>query len=206
LWEKLPTSVVSYLRDSGPEQETPKDFSSEPLHTFILTDGEAACLGAAERASQLGFSPMILSTMIKGEAKDCGTVFASIAKEASLYHRPIYPPCAIIAGGENTVTILSCKGTGGPNQEFALSASLDIKGFENILIAGVDTDGIDGSTQIAGGMVDGFTANCAEMLGLDISTALRDHDSFTALKTTGDIIATGYTGTNVNDLKLILVQ
>ena len=206
LWEKVPPSVASYLRNSGAEQETPKDFSREPLHTFILTDGEAACLGAAERAAQLGFAPMILSTMVKGEAKDCGTIFAAIAKEAALYHRPICPPCAIIAGGENTVTILSCKGTGGPNQEFTLSASLDIKDFENIVIAAVDTDGIDGSTQIAGGMVDGQTAVLAEKTGLDIPAALRDHDSFSALNTTGDIVVTGYTGTNVNDLKLILVQ
>ena len=206
LWEKVPKSVASYLRDSKPELETPKDFTSEPLHTFILTDGEAACLGAAQRASELGFAPMILSTMVKGEAKDCGTVFASIGKEAALFHRPICPPCAIIAGGENTVTIVSCKGTGGPNQEFALSASLDIKGFENILIAAVDTDGIDGSTQVAGGMVDGFTAVHAEKNGLDIPAALRDHDSFSALNMTGDLVVTGYTGTNVNDLKLILVQ
>ncbi len=206
LWDKIPASVAAYLRDSGPELETPKDFSAEPLHTFILTDGEAACLGAAERASELGFAPMILTTMLKGEAKDCGTVFAGIAKEAALYHRPICPPCAIIAGGENTVTIVSCKGTGGPNQEFALSASLDIKGFENILIAAVDTDGIDGSTPMSGGMVDGLTVRRAELSGLDISAALRDHDSFTALNTTGDIVATGFTGTNVNDLKLILVQ
>jgi glycerate 2-kinase len=206
LWDKLPLSVSSYLRNSGDTEETPKDFSGEPLYTFILTDGEAACLGAAEKAAQLGFSPLILSTMIKGEAKDCGTMFAAIAKEIALYHRPICPPCAIIAGGENTVTILSCKGTGGPNQEFALSASLDIQNRENIIIAAIDTDGIDGSTQMAGGLVDGFTVKAAAEKGLDIPAALRDHNSFSVLQMTGDIVLTGYTGTNVNDLKLILVE
>lgn len=206
LWPSLPESVTAYLKNSGAGQETPKDFSGEPIHTFILTDGEAACLGAAERAAQLGFSPMILSTMVKGEAKDCGTMFAAIAKEVALYQRPIHAPCAILAGGENTVTIQSCKGTGGPNQEFSLSASLDISGFENILIAAIDTDGIDGSTKAAGGMVDGLTVKTAEEKGLDIPIALRDHNSFTILQKLDDIVFTGYTGTNVNDLKLILVE
>ena len=206
LWHSLPHTVTDYLSKSGPEQETPKDFSGEPIYTFILTDGEAACLGAAERAAQLGFSPMILSTMVKGEAKDCGTMFAAIAKEVAVYQRPVHAPCAILAGGENTVTIQTCKGTGGPNQEFALSASSDISGFENILIAAIDTDGIDGSTQAAGGMVDGSTVKNAQEKGLDIPIALRDHNSFTILHILDDIVFTGYTGTNVNDLKLILVE
>jgi glycerate 2-kinase len=206
LWDKFPASVCTYLKNGGEKQETPKDFSGQPLHTFILTDGEAACLGAAEKAAQLGFTPMILSTMVKGEAKDCGTLFASIAKEIAIYNRPVNPPCAIIAGGENTVTIQSCKGTGGPNQEFALSASLDIQGLNNVVVVGLDTDGIDGSTRIAGGMVDGFTVGIAAGKGIDIPLKLRDHDSFGALQSVGDLVDTGYTGTNVNDIKLILVE
>ncbi len=206
LWKELPHSAADYLRNSGEAQETPKSFSGQPIYSFILTDGEAACLGAAEKAAQLGFAPMILSTMVKGEAKDCGTMFAAIAKEAAIYHRPIQPPCAIVAGGENTVTLQTSRGQGGPNQEFALSASLDISGFENILVAAIDTDGIDGSTQAAGGMVDGFTMKNAHEKGLDIPIALRDHNSYTILHILEDTVFTGYTGTNVNDLKLILVE
>ncbi len=206
LWEKLPPSVVAYLKNSGAKEETPKDFSGQPLHTFILTDGESACLGAAETALGLGFTPLILSTFIKGEAKDCGAMFAAIAREIITYNRPLSVPCAIIAGGENTVTIVSSKGTGGPNQEFALSASLDIKNRSNIVIAAVDTDGIDGSTDASGGLVDGLTAVAAEAQNIDIYSAMRDHDSYSALCALGDIVRTGYTGTNVNDLKLILVE
>lgn len=205
LWEKLPASVVDYLKNSGEKQETPKDFTGQPLHTFILTDGESACLGAAEKAAELGFTPLILSTFVKGEAKDCGTMFASIAKEIITYRRPLAPPCAIIAGGENTVTIQVSKGTGGPNQEFALSASLDIKNRPNIVIAAVDTDGIDGSTDASGGLVDGFTVDAIGAQGVDLLSCLRYHDSYSALTAAGDIVKTGYTGTNVNDLKLILV-
>jgi glycerate 2-kinase len=206
LWKDLPPSAAVYLKNSGDLEETPKSFSGEPIHSFILTDGEAACAGAAEKASALGFSPSILTTMVKGEAKDCGTMFAAIAREVAIHHRPIKPPCAIIAGGENTVTIQSTKGSGGPNQEFVLSASLDIAGFENILIAAIDTDGIDGSTLAAGGMVDGLTVKSAEKIGLDIPIALRDHNSYTILHILDDTIFTGFTGTNVNDLKLILVE
>ncbi len=206
LWKELPLSVADYLRNSGAEQETPKSFAGEPIHSFILTDGEAACLGAAEKAAELGFAPLILTTMLKGEAKDCGSMFASIAREAAIFHRPIQPPCAMIAGGENTVTLNASKGSGGPNHEFALSASLDIAGFDNILVAAIDTDGIDGSTQAAGGMVDGMTAISAGQLGLDIPIALRDHNSYTILHLLQDIVFTGFTGTNVNDLKLILVE
>ncbi len=206
LWKELPFSVAEYLRNSGEQQETPKSFSGEPIHSFILTDGGAACVGAAEKAAELGFSPLILTTMLKGEAKDCGSMFASIAREAATFGRPIRPPCAIIAGGENTVTLNSHKGSGGPNHEFALSASLDIAGFNNILVAAIDTDGIDGSTEAAGGMVDGMTAIDAQQMGLDIPIALRDHNSYTILHLLEDVILTGYTGTNVNDLKLILVE
>ncbi len=205
LWKELPRSAAEYLRNSGELQETPKSFSGKPIHSFILTDGEAACVGASEKATELGFSPLILTTTLKGEAKDCGSVFASIAREIATFGRPAQPPCAIIAGGENTVTINSSKGSGGPNHEFALSASLDIAGFENILIAAIDTDGIDGSTEAAGGMVDGLTAISAAQMGLDIPIALRDHNSYTILHLLEDVVLTGFTGTNVNDLKLILV-
>ncbi len=206
LWKELPVSAAEYLRHAGEQQETPKNFSGEPIHSFILTDGEAACVGAAEKAAELGFAPLILTTMLKGEAKDCGSMFASIAREAAIFRRPIQPPCAIIAGGENTVTINSHKGSGGPNHEFALSASLDIAGFKNILVAAIDTDGIDGSTEAAGGMVDGMTEITARQMGLDIPIALRDHNSYTILHLLQDVVLTGYTGTNVNDLKLILVE
>jgi glycerate 2-kinase len=143
--------------------------------------------------------------MLKGEAKDAGTLFASIANEIVRYGRPVSGPCAIIAGGENTVTIDDQYGQGGPNQEFALSASLDIAGLDTVVVVAIDTDGTDGPTDLAGGMVDGETLSTLRAKGIDPFRALREHDASTVLSEIGDVVITGHTGTNVNDLKMLLV-
>ena len=205
LWEKFPEAAVEYLRSGGPEQETPKDFSGMPLHSFIIVDSAAACVGAAARAGALGFNSMLLTTMLKGEAREAGAFFAAVGQEIEQFNRPISPPCAIIAGGENTVTIHGEYGAGGPSQEFALGASLDIAGSERILVASLDSDGTDGPTELAGGMVDGHTLQQAAGLGLDIMKGLQRHDVLPILQSLGDSIITGPTGTNVNDIKLLLV-
>jgi glycerate-2-kinase len=149
---------------------------------------------------------MILTTMLRGEAKDAGVFLASVAKEVALHNRPAKRPCAIIAGGENTVTILGQCGYGGPNQELALSSAVDIAGLDNVLVLSLDTDGTDGPTQLAGGMVDGTTIAAARERGLDVLDAIRDHDAGTVLQATRDAIVTGSTETNVNDLKFLLVS
>lgn len=206
LWDSFPKSVCLYLRSGGSQQETPKDFGELPLHSFVVLKGDAACVGAAERARELGFNSMILTSKLKGEAKEAGSFFASIAHEVIHHSRPMQAPCAFIAAGENVVTIGSDeRGTGGPNQEFALSASLEIAGVENVVIAAIDTDGFDGSTESAGAMVDGNTIAAANNDGLDPKGALQRHDVDTLFKQIGDVIITGPTGTNVNDLKVMLI-
>jgi glycerate-2-kinase len=97
------------------------------------------------------------------------------------------------------------RGKGGPNQEFALSSSIEIDGLNNIVIAAIDTDGFDGSTDSAGAIVDGGTKSLAESLGYDIREALRCHDVDALLNRIEDVIITGPTGTNVNDLKVMLI-
>jgi glycerate 2-kinase len=160
-----------------------------------------------EKASRLGFDAMILTSMLGGEAKEAGTFFASVGREITTYKRPLVPPCAIIAGGENVVTIGSeDRGSGGPNQEFGLSASVEIAGYDNIVIAAMDTDGFDGSTESAGAVVDGSTMGTAKAMGFNPKDALRKHDVLHLLQEIGDSIITGPTGTNVNDLKLLLVK
>ena len=206
LWDKFPPSACAYLRNGGPAQETPKDFSGQPVYSYIIVPEAAACLGAAQRAAELGFEPMILTTMLKGEAKDTGSFLASIGHEIKHYDRPLKKPCAIIAGGENTVTISGSYGTGGPNQEFALAAGVEISGQHNMVIVSLDTDGTDGPTSIAGGMVGGDTLPAAHARGLDIKKALRAHDVTPMLEQLGEAIITGHTGTNVNDLKFLLVE
>ena len=97
LWEALPESAADYLRSGGEAQETPKDFGDAPIYTFLIVDSAAACLGAAERAAELGYKPMILTTMLKGEAREAGTFFAAIANEIVRFGRPMSAPCAIVS-------------------------------------------------------------------------------------------------------------
>jgi len=206
LWDVFPASAADYLRRGGEEQETPKDFRDLPLYSFVIVAGDAACVAALEKASQLGFNAMILTSMLEGEAKDAGTFFSSIGREITTYRRPLAPPCAIITGGENVVTIGSNdRGSGGPNQEFALSASIDIADLNSVLVAAIDTDGFDGSTKSAGAIVDGSTHTSAEAKGFSPRDLLRKHDVQGMLQEVGDAVITGPTGTNVNDLKLLLV-
>lgn len=205
LWEKLPQSVVQHLRNGGPVQETPKDFSHDPVHSFIVLDSAVACQAAADKARQLGFNTMILTTMLKGEAREAGSFLAAIAQEVAQYGRPLASPCAVILGGENTVTLNGIHGLGGPNQELVLSAALGICGLEDVVIAAIDTDGTDGPTDICGAIVDGNSALQAKKTGLDLNKALRMHDVSNYLECVGDALKAGQTGTNVNDLKLILI-
>lgn len=205
LWEKVPASVSRYLEAGGPSLETPKDLSDHKIDNFIIVPGTAACEGAAERALEMQFDTMILSTMLEGESREVGGTFASIAKEIVLNHRPLKPPCVAIGGGETTVTIAGEAGQGGPNQEFSLGAALGIDGVGDVVIIGQDSDGTDGPTDIAGGIVDDTTVSRAAALGIDIYAALRRHDVTPVLMKLEDAIVTGNTGTNVNDLKLLLV-
>lgn len=206
LWDVCPSSVRHYLRRGGRTEETPKDFEGLSLRTFLIVAGDAACVAAEKRARELGFESIILTSMLRGEAREAGSLFASIAHEISTFGRPISSPCALIAGGENVVTIGSDeRGFGGPNQEFALSASLEIAGLENVIIAAIDTDGFDGSTDYAGALIDGETKSSAVAQGFEPTTALRKHDVGRMLQDIGDAVLTGPTGTNVNDLKILLV-
>lgn len=207
LWGSFPEAASAYLRSGDDLRETPKDFGDSPLHTFVIIKGDAACVAAADWAREMGFASMILTSKLSGEAREAGAFFASIAHEVIQHGRPIGAPCALIAGGENVVTIGSAeRGTGGPNQEFALSASLGIAGLNNVVIASIDTDGYDGSTQSAGGLVDGSTIASTRANGLDPKGALRRHDVDTLLRQAEEAIITGPTGTNVNDLKVMLVS
>ena len=206
LWDKVPASVSRYLKEGGPSRETPKDLSDHHIDNFIIVPGTAACDGAAERARELNFETMILSTMFEGESRELGGTFAAIAKEILMSGRPLKPPCALIGGGETTVKITSEAGQGGPNQEFALGASLWIDQIGDVVIVGQDSDGTDGPTDIAGGIVDNWTVSRAWSLGIDIYEALSRHDVTPVLLKLEDAILTGATGTNVNDIKLMLVM
>ena len=206
LWDKVPSSVNRYIKTGGPSLETPKDLSDHRIDNFIIVAGTAACEGAAEKARELNLQMMILSTMLEGESRELGGTFAAIAKEILLNNRPLQPPCVVIGGGETTVKITGEAGQGGPNQEFSLGAALWIDHIGEVVIIGQDSDGTDGPTDIAGGVVDNLTIERAKALGIDIFAALNRHDVTPVLMKMNDAILTGATGTNVNDLKLMLVM
>lgn len=205
LWDKAPPAVASYLKEGGRAFETPKDLAPRRVRNIVLTDGMCLCTAAAEKARSDGFQPLILSTALEGESREVGGVFAAVAREVVASGHPLKPPCAIIGGGETVVNLDSWRAEGGPNQEFALSAALLLDGVARAVVVGLDSDGTDGPTNYAGGMVDDQSAACARAIGLNLSELLRSHQSTEALVSLGDVILTGATGTNVNDLKLLLV-
>jgi hydroxypyruvate reductase/glycerate 2-kinase len=208
LWTKLPLSLNHFLKNAGPEFESPKeaDLAGHHRHDFILVKGTAACEAAAEKARTLGFNTLILSTMLEGESKELGRTFGAIAAEIVRNNRPLNLPCVAIGGGETTVKIDGDAGEGGPNQEFAVSAALSVDDIGNVVVAGLDTDGTDGPTSWAGALVDSGTALRARKAGLDLFDHLRRHNVSPCLQRLGDVIRTGATGTNVNDLKIMVIM
>jgi glycerate 2-kinase len=195
LWERVPVSVASHLR-RGPAIESPKSFS-HTYHSFIVVAGDAACLGAAQRAAELGYEARILTTEMEGESCEQAAAFVEAAGA-------IEPPAALIAGGETVVTIEGPCGEGGSNQEFALCAARAMHDRDAVVAASIDTDGTDGPTTAAGGLVDGLTVARARAAGLDVKEHVRAHSALKLLEAVGDLVVTGPTGTNVNDLKLVL--
>ena len=205
LWNRLPIAVSKYFKDAHLAQETPKDLGSRRIHNVVLSDGRSLCTAAAEKARHYGYRTLVLSTAFEGESKEVGGIFAAIALEIIASGQPIQPPCAIIGGGETVVNLDAWHSEGGPNQEFSLSSAILIDGADKALIVGLDSDGTDGPTDYAGGMVDYLSASYALDHGLNLSQLLRAHKSSEALTGLDDVIITGSTGTNVNDLKFLLV-
>jgi glycerate 2-kinase len=161
---------------------------------------------AAKKAAQaLGYRTLLLSSMVEGETREVAKVHAAIAKEVLLSGNPIPPPACIISGGETTVT-LKGKGKGGRNQEFALAAALEIAGWEEIMVLSAGTDGTDGPTDAAGAFVDGKTLQRGKTMGLDPWSFLRENDSYSFFQKMGDLLITGPTGTNVMDLRILLIK
>lgn len=208
LWDRVAKSIRSRIAAGlrGEVEETPKpgDEIFDRVFNIIVGSNMTAARAAASRASNLGYKTLILSTRLEGEARHVGGVIGGIAREIAESGNPIPPPAALIAGGETTVTVTG-RGRGGRNQEAALSSSLKIEGV-NAAIACLATDGIDGPTDAAGAIVDGSTLSRARATGISPEGYLRENDSYSFFERLGDLIITGPTGTNVNDLAVILVS
>jgi len=205
LLRKIPSSVRAYLEAADPRNESPKDFEGMSYHSFILTNSDSACNAAAAAAESLGLKPMILSTVFDGESCELGRNFAAIARETRRSQGPLKPPCVLIGGGETTVALRSNFGKGGPNQEFVVSTILSMDGQKKFTVVGLDTDGTDGPTSVAGAMADSSTVATASDRGIDLHRSLKDHGVLPDLISLEETIVTGHTGTNVNDLKLLIL-
>ena len=181
--------------------ETPKEIRNVEMQiTGSVTE---LCNQAAAAARALGYQPMILTNSLDCEAKEAGKFLAAVGRTVLKDGLPLKPPCALICGGETIVRITG-SGKGGRNQEFALAAAEGIAGMENIVAAAVGSDGTDGPTDAAGGIVDGGTAARLKEQGISVSEILADNDSNRALQAADALIMTGPTGTNVNDLYFML--
>src|ERR671916_8743 len=157
------------------------------------------------RAEELGYAPLVLSTTMTGDARSIAAVSAAVVRESLESGNPAAPPCAVVSGGEATVVVRG-DGTGGPNQEFALTLAVELDGVDGWAAIAADTDGNDGPTDAAGGMVDGGTAAKVREAGVDPVAALEGNDARAALEAGGALLVTGPTGTNVNDLRVVLVS
>jgi len=185
------------------EQETPK--SADNVETVITGSVSTLCRSAAEIAKELGYTPYILTSNLNCEAREAGRMAASLAAQINNGAHSFQSPCALILGGE-TVVHIKGKGKGGRNQELALAAAEGIAGRDDVVIFSLGSDGTDGPTDAAGGIVDGSTVAKLAEKGLDIQKVLDDNDSYHALKAIDGLIVTGPTGTNVNDIAVILHQ
>ena len=207
LWQAVPPRVRRHLLDGrqGRHADTPKPGSRlfRRVQNQLIGNNRQAVEAVARAVKQAGLSPLILSSTLTGEATGAARVFGAIAREIASSGRPVARPACIIAGGELTVTVRG-HGMGGRAQEMALASALEIAGLPNVWIAAFGTDGTDGPTDAAGAVVDGQTVAHAARAGLDIACALRRNDAYPFFKKLDRHITSGPTGTNVNDLYLLI--
>lgn len=181
------------------DHETPKMLDN--VDTQITGSVRELCSAAAAACKELGYEPTVLTDQLCCQAKEAGSFLASIAKTYILSGKKL----AFIAGGE-TVVELTGKGKGGRNQELALAAAAGIDGLSGVAVFSVGIDGTDGPTDAAGGYVDGETATALRTRGINIFSVLQDNDAFHALEKAEGLIYTGPTGTNVNDVAVVLID
>jgi hydroxypyruvate reductase len=202
---KLPASVMAYINSpaaDAPRADDPR-FSSNKVH--LIASAGVSLEAAAAEARRQGIEAAILSDSIEGEAREVGGVHAAIAREVATRNRPFPKPMLILSGGETTVTLRS-KGKGGRNSEFLLAFAICISGMDGIHALAADTDGIDGSEDNAGAFADGSTVSRMRAAGVDAKAMLAGNNAWMAFNAVGDLFVPGPTGTNVNDLRAILIR
>jgi hydroxypyruvate reductase/glycerate 2-kinase len=203
LWDQVPSSIRQMVKSKA-GGETPKQFNNN-YTSHIVVHGDAACSGAIARCKELGYETELIAPNIEGES--CSQAFKFISDAKRIIEKlPSKENIAIVASGETTVAIDRVSGEGGPNQEFALCAAMAIEDKPGTIVAAVGTDGTDGPGDASGGLVDSDTIQRALSMNLDPRHHQSIHASSNFLKATGDLIITGPTGTNVNDIVFMLIH
>lgn len=204
---KAPRSILGVLEQgaAGEIAETVKrgDALLERVHNRLIASNYQSAQAAVEQARQAGFHALLLTTYLKGEARWAGEFLCSLLRQAGDSGDPLPRPFCMAAGGETTVMLGSTPGKGGRNQELALAAVENLAGLKDVLLVTLATDGEDGPTDAAGAAVDGRSFARARALGLDPRRALDQHDAYPFFAALDDLLLTGATGTNVNDLTFL---
>lgn len=206
LFDTAPASIRGYLMAQA-HALAPQDAGPfEKVTNLVIGSNRTACLAAQAKAVELGYKALILSTLLEGDTTACAHAHTAIAREVLASGNPLAPPACIVSGGETTV-IVKGHGRGGRNQEFALVCARDIAGIAGAIVClSGGTDGTDGPTDAAGGIVDAGTVSRGKAQGLEINTHLADNDAYHYLEATGDLLKTGPTHTNVMDIHIVLVD
>lgn len=191
------SKIMPYLK-----AETPKNIENTKIN--ITGSVTRFCQAASEQAESLGYRPFIMTSTLDCEACEAGILISSMAIHIKKCCESMLP-CALIFGGE-TVVKLKGNGKGGRNQEIAMAAAQGLEDMENVLVFSVGSDGTDGPTDAAGGIADGTTVKRLNEIGVSVKDVLDNNDSYNALKAIGDLIITGPTGTNVNDIAVLLMK
>ncbi len=206
LEDKIPASICSYL-DKGRRGEVPETLKSgDPVFNrtqqVIIASNYQAASAAAIQARKYGLDVLLLTSFLQGEAREVGRMMAAIARQIQATGEPVKRPACVIAGGETTVTVRGA-GKGGRNQELALGSLQEMAGLPRTMLVAFATDGSDGPTEAAGAVVTGDSLDRGLTLGLDPQKFLDRNDAYLFFDRLGDLLRSGPTQTNVNDLTIL---
>jgi glycerate 2-kinase len=206
LLHSVPPTALAFLERglAGGVEETPKILPPR-FFSSVIASSRSAVGAAEEEARRHGYEPYVLTAELRGEAREAGRSLAEAARGVRDRGLPLGAPACLLAAGETTVTVVG-SGRGGRNQEIALSAALALVDEPGILVASFATDGKEGNTNAAGGFASGQTIARGKRAGLDPRACLEANDAFRFLEAAGDLMVTGPTGTNVNDITCVLVE
>lgn len=209
LTKEIPTSISKHIEHGiqGSKQETPKpgDPVFDRVQNIIVASNLQAVEAAVRQAKNEGYHTLLLTSYLQGEARQAGRVFAAIARQIDATGQPVPRPACVVAGGETTVT-LQGDGLGGRNLELALGAVEELDGIADAVLITLASDGGDGPTDAAGAVVTGDTLSRAHTMGMQPIDYLKGNDSYHFFEPLEDLLRTGPTQTNVNDLTFLFLN